>query len=286
MNLANIKDVKSLLASEGFVFKKSLGQNFIIDESVCPSMADACCDENTGVIEIGPGAGVLTYQLAQRAKKVIAIEIDERLRPVLQKSVGGFSNVEVIFGDVLKLDLNKIIAEKFGDCHKVAVCANLPYYITSPIIISLLESRLNIASITAMVQLEAAERLCSHLGEREAGAVTAVVEYYSEAEILFDVPRDCFLPAPNVDSAVINLNIRKSPAVEAEDEKLFFDIIKAGFNQRRKTLINALSNRYKLDKPTALSYLEKAGIAEAARAEELTIEDFATLANLIKNNKV
>ena len=126
MNLANIKDVKSLLASEGFVFKKSLGQNFIIDESVCPSMADACCDENTGVIEIGPGAGVLTYQLAQRAKKVIAIEIDERLRPVLQKSVGGFSNVEVIFGDVLKLDLNKIIAEKFGDCHKVAVCANLP----------------------------------------------------------------------------------------------------------------------------------------------------------------
>ena len=286
MNLANIKDVKKVLSSEGFVFKKSLGQNFIIDETVCPAMADACCDENTGVIEIGPGAGVLTYQLAQRAKKVVAIEIDERLRPVLKKTVGEFNNVEIIFGDVLKLDLNKIITEKFEDCHRVAVCANLPYYITSPIIISLLESKLNIASITAMVQLEAAERLCSRLGNREAGAVTAVVEYYSDAEILFDVPRDCFLPAPNVDSAVINLSIRKSPAVNAEDEKLFFDIIKAGFNQRRKTLINALSNRYKLDKPTALSFFEEAKISPTARAEELTIEDFSALANLIKNNKV
>ena len=286
MNLANIKDVKKVLSSEGFVFKKSLGQNFIIDETVCPAMADACCDENTGVIEIGPGAGVLTYQLAQRAKKVVAIEIDERLRPVLKKTVGEFNNVEIIFGDVLKLDLNKIITEKFEGCHRVAVCANLPYYITSPIIISLLESKLNIASITAMVQLEAAERLCSRLGNREAGAVTAVVEYYSDAEILFDVPRDCFLPAPNVDSAVINLSIRKSPAVNAEDEKLFFDIIKAGFNQRRKTLINALSNRYKLDKPTALSFFEEAKISPTARAEELTIEDFSALANLIKNNKV
>ena len=286
MNLANIKDVKKVLSSEGFVFKKSLGQNFIIDETVCPAMADACCDENTGVIEIGPGAGVLTYQLAQRAIKVVAIEIDERLRPVLKKTVGEFNNVEIIFGDVLKLDLNKIITEKFEGCHRVAVCANLPYYITSPIIISLLESKLNITSITAMVQLEAAQRLCSRLGNREAGAVTAVVEYYSDAEILFDVPRDCFLPAPNVDSAVINLSIRKSPAVNAEDEKLFFDIIKAGFNQRRKTLINALSNRYKLDKPTALSFFEEAKISPTARAEELTIEDFSALANLIKNNKV
>ena len=283
MNLADIKDVKAILSREGFSFKKSLGQNFIIDETVCPAMADACCDQKTGVIEIGPGAGVLTRELAQRAKKVVAIEIDERLRPVLKKTVGEFSNVEVIFGDVLKLNLNEIITQKFDDCNRVAVCANLPYYITSPIIISLLESKLNITSITAMVQLEAAERLCARLGSRAAGAVTAVVEYYSDAEILFDVPRDCFLPAPNVDSAVINLNIRKTPAVKTEDEKLFFDIIKAGFNQRRKTLINALSNRYKLDKSTAHTIFEKAQISPTARAEELTINEFATLANLIKN---
>ena len=283
MNLANIKDVKNILSSEGFSFKKSLGQNFIIDESVCPAMADACCEQNTGVIEIGPGAGVLTYQLAIRAKKVVAIEIDERLKPVLQKTVGEFDNVKVVFGDVLKLDLNKIIEENFADCEKIAVCANLPYYITSPIIISLLESKLNITSITAMVQLEAAERLCSRLGNRAAGAVTAVVEYYSDAEILFDVKRECFLPPPNVDSAVINLNIRKSPAVETDDEKLFFDVIKAVFNQRRKTLINALSNRYKIDKPTALSLFEKADIPPTARAEELTINEFALLANSIKN---
>ena len=164
MNLANIKDVKKVLSSEGFVFKKSLGQNFIIDETVCPAMADACCDENTGVIEIGPGAGVLTYQLAQRAKKVVAIEIDERLRPVLKKTVGEFNNVEIIFGDVLKLDLNKIITEKFEGCHRVAVCANLPYYITSPIIISLLESKLNITSITAMVQ--SCTTVCRFMAQR------------------------------------------------------------------------------------------------------------------------
>ncbi len=286
MNLADIKDVKAILSREGFSFKKSLGQNFIIDETVCPAMADACCDQNTGVIEIGPGAGVLTRELAQRAKKVVAIEIDERLRPVLEKTVGEFDNVEVVFGDVLKLNLNQIISEKFEGCEKVAVCANLPYYITSPIIISLLESKLNITSITAMVQLEAAERLCARLGSRAAGAVTAVVEYYSDAEILFDVPRDCFLPTPNVDSAVINLNIRKTPVVKTEDEKLFFDIIKAGFNQRRKTLINALSNRYKLDKSTALSYFERAEISPTARAEELSIHEFAKLANLIKNKDI
>ena len=281
MNLADIKDVKALLSSEGFVFKKSLGQNFIIDETVCPAMADSCCDRNIGVIEIGPGAGVLTYELASKAKRVVAIEIDERLKPVLQKTVGGFNNVEIIFGDVLKLNLNKIIKEKFLDCEKVAVCANLPYYITSPIIISLLESRLNISSITAMVQLEAAERLCVRLGTRQAGAVTAAVEYYSEAQILFDVPRDCFLPAPNVDSAVIRLDIRKDFPVKVKSENLFFELIKAGFNQRRKTLSNALSNHLKCDKPTVLSYLKNAGIKETARAEELTIGDFAALSNNI-----
>lgn len=283
MNLADIKDVKALLSSEGFVFKKSLGQNFIVDETVCPAMADSCCDQNTGVIEIGPGAGVLTYELGKRAKKVVAIEIDERLKPVLAKTVGEFKNVEVIFGDVLKLDLNKIIEEKFTDCEKIAVCANLPYYITSPIIISLLESKLNIASITAMVQKEAALRLCARLGERAAGAVTAAVEYYSEAEILFDVPRDCFLPVPNVDSAVIRLNIRKEPPVILGDEKLFFDIINAGFNQRRKTLSNSLSNRLKIDKQTANDYLAKASIKPSARAEELNIEQFAALCKAVND---
>ena len=199
MQLSDQKNIRKILEAGGFTFKKSLGQNFLIDPTVCPAMADAACDNETGVIEIGPGAGVLTAELAKRAKRVVSIELDERLRPVLAKTLAEFNNIELIFADAMKIDLKKVIADHFGDCKRVTVCANLPYYITSPIIMMLLESRLPIDSITVMVQKEAAERLCANVGSRQSGAVTVAVRYYAESEILFSVPRESFLPSPNVD---------------------------------------------------------------------------------------
>lgn len=281
MNLANINTIKSLLSSEGFSFKKSLGQNFLINPTVCPEMAKNACNENTGVLEIGPGIGVLTYELAKRAKKVVAIELDERLKKILPKTLGEFQNVEVIFGDAMKLDLKKIIEEKFSDCESVSVCANLPYYITSPIIMMLLESKLQITSITVMVQKEAAVRLCAEVGSRDSGAVTVAVTYYAEKEILFDVDRSSFMPSPNVDSAVIKLNIRKEPPVKVTDEKKFFSLVKACFAQRRKTLVNTVSNTLGVSKEVLRNALTQIGLKETARGEELTIEQLANLSELI-----
>lgn len=281
MNLSDLNIIKALLSSEGFSFKKSLGQNFIIDGSVCPAMADAACDGDTGVIEIGPGAGVLTAELAKRAKKVIAIELDERLKPILKKTVGGFDNVKVIFADVMKTDLHTLIKEEFSDCKRVNVCANLPYYITSPIIMMLLESHLPIDSITAMVQKEAAERLCAEVGSRESGAVTVAVDYYSEGEILFTVLRDSFMPPPNVDSAVIQLKVRKEPPVKIKDEKTFFSLVKACFAQRRKTLLNTVSSTMKIDKNALRGYLEQIGCEATVRGEQLTMQQLGALSDLI-----
>ena len=285
MELSNFKDVKALLASEGFSFKKSLGQNFIIDSTVCPAMAEAACDSETGVIEIGPGAGVLTAELGKRAKKVIAIELDERLRPILKKTVGGFENVKVIFADVMKTDLHKLIEDEFADCKKINVCANLPYYITSPIIMMLLESKLPIGSVTAMVQKEAAERLCARVGSRESGAVTVTVNYYSEGEILFDVLRDSFMPPPNDDSAVIRLNVRPEPPISVEDEKTFFSLVKACFAQRRKTMLNTVSSTMKLDKAALKGYLEQIDCEPTVRGEQLDMEQLGKLSDLIFQNR-
>ena len=241
MQLSDSNSIRRLLESGGFTFKKSLGQNFLIDPTVCPAMAEAACDENTGVIEIGPGAGVLTAELAKRAKRVVSIELDERLRPVLNKTLSGFDNIKLIFADVMKTDLKAVIAEEFADCERVTVCANLPYYITSPIIMMLLEERLPIESITVMVQKEAAERLCAEVGSRAAGAVTVAVRYYAEGEILFFVPSGSFMPPPKVDSAVIRLNVLDKPPVNVNDEKKFFSVVKASFSQRRKVISNSLS---------------------------------------------
>lgn len=277
LNLANKKDVKRILESEGFSFKKSLGQNFLIDDSVCPRMAESAAGEGVGVLEIGPGAGVLTAELSERAESVVAIELDERLRPVLSRTLEGCDNVKIIWGDVLKVDLKKIIAEEFGGCHTVNICANLPYYITSPVIMMLLESKLPINSITVMVQKEAAERLCATVGSRAAGAVTVAVDYYSEAELLFGVPRGSFLPPPNVDSAVIRLNVRPEPPVKLKDEALFFCIAKACFAQRRKTLLNTVSNTLGIDKATLRAALERMGLPESVRGETLSMEQLALL---------
>lgn len=281
MNLSDINSIKKLLSNNGFSFKKSLGQNFLINPDVCPAMASAACDEKTGVLEIGPGIGVLTEQLSKVAKKVVTIELDERLKKILPITLSECNNVEVIFADAMKLDLHSIIEEKFADCERVAVCANLPYYITSPIVMMLLESKLPIDNITVMVQLEAAERLCAEVGSRQAGAVTAAVTYYAEKEILFEVGRESFLPSPNVDSAVIQLKIRKEPAVKVNNEEKFFRLVKACFAQRRKTLVNTVSNTMGTDKNSLREALNKIGLEETVRGEQLTMQQLADLSDLL-----
>ncbi len=286
MNLADIGTIKKLLNADDFSFKKSLGQNFLIDETVCPRMAEFSADEKTGVLEIGPGIGVLTRALSLRAKRVVAVELDERLRPILQKTLSDLENTEVVFGDAMKLDLSALIAEKFADCECVAVCANLPYYITSPIIMQLLESRLPIDNITVMVQKEAAERLCAEVSSREAGAVTVAVEYYAESEILFHVGRDSFMPPPKVDSAVIKLTVRSTPKYEVSDEKRFFSLVKACFAQRRKTLLNTVSSTLKISKDDLAACLEEMGLRPDIRAEKLKMEELCTLSNLLHSKEI
>lgn len=279
MELSDKKSVSRILESGGFTFKKSLGQNFLIDPSVCPAMADAACGEDTGVIEIGPGAGVLTAELAKRAKRVVSIELDERLRQVLAKTLADFDNVKLIFADVMKTDLSAVIKENFSDCGRVTVCANLPYYITSPVIMSLLESRLPVESITVMVQKEAAQRLCAEVGSRDAGAVTAAVKYYAESEILFEVHKTSFMPPPKVDSAVIQLKILEKPPVETKDEEFFFKFVKACFAQRRKTLVNTVSSTLGIDKEALRGALADIGLEPTVRGEALTLPQLAELAD-------
>lgn len=285
MELSDKKSVSRILESGGFTFKKSLGQNFLIDGSVCPAMAEAACDGETGVIEVGPGAGVLTAELAKRAKRVIAIELDERLRPILEKTLADFGNASVIFADVMKTDLSALIKERFSDCSRVTVCANLPYYITSPVIMSLLESRLPVESITVMVQKEAAQRLCAKVGSRDAGAVTAAVSYYAESEILFEVPRSSFLPPPKVDSAVIQLKIREKPPVEVLDERFFFKVVKACFAQRRKTLVNTVSSTLGADKEGLRRALADMGLEPTVRGEALSLRQLAGLSDRLYENQ-
>lgn len=277
-SLTNISEVKSLLSRHGFSFSKALGQNFLINPSVSPRMAKACgAGKNTGVLEIGPGIGVLTRELAALAYRVAAVEIDSRLLPVLNETLADFPNAKVIHGDVMKLDLQNIIAREFGGL-KTVICANLPYYITSPVLMKLLESRLPAESITVMVQKEAADRICALPGTRECGAVTLAVWYYSIPKKLFSVSRGSFMPAPKVDSAVIKLDIRKSPPVKVRDEKAMFRLIRAAFAQRRKTLANSLTAAG-LTREQTISLLDKAGIPRQSRAEQLTLEQFAILAN-------
>ena len=264
-NLSDIKEVKRILNQHGFQFSKSLGQNFLIDPEVCPRMAEESgVTKETGVIEVGPGFGVLTQQLALRVDKVVAIELDKRLPEVLA----------VVSGDVMEIDLHNLIAEQFPNHKDIVVCANLPYYITSPVIMKLLEERLPVRSLVVMVQKEAAVRICARPGQRECGAVSVAVQYYAEPEILFDVKRDSFFPAPNVDSAVMKLDVRSAlPEVLADlDQKAFFRVVQAAFSQRRKTVCNSLSSGLSLPKDAVKALLADAGIPETARAEQLTMQ--------------
>ncbi len=280
-NLTNITVIKNILQKHGFTFSKALGQNFLINPSVCPRIAEeGGAASGTGVLEIGAGVGVLTNELAKRADKVVSLEIDGRLIPVLEETLAEHDNVTVLNEDVMKADLPGIIAEHFAGL-RVTVCANLPYYITSPIIMRLLESRLPIERVTVMVQKEAAERLCAEPGTREAGAVTMAVRYYSEPKQLFGVPRGSFMPPPNVDSRVIRLDIKKDPSPKVGDEKLFFKIIRGAFSQRRKTLCNSLSSVLGISKAETSEVLASAEIPENARPEQLTLEQFAAAAEAV-----
>lgn len=282
-SLTDIAYIRGLLSRHGFSFSKKLGQNFLINPSVCPRMAEACgASSESGVLEIGPGIGVLTRELAARAGRVTAIELDNRLLSVLAETLADYPNVTVVQGDVLKLDLHRLIAEQFGN-RPVSVCANLPYYITSPIVMTLLESRLPVENITVMVQREAAQRLCARPGTRECGAVTLAVAYYAEAETLFGVSRGSFLPAPNVDSSVIRLRVRREPPCAVADEALLFRLIRTAFGQRRKTLPNALAAV--ADKAALTGILEELALSPTVRAEQLTLSQFAALANALAGAK-
>lgn len=287
LNLSNPSVIKELCERHGFAFSKSLGQNFLINPSVCPKIAEmGNASEDFGIIEIGTGFGVLSAELCKRAKKVVAIEIDAKLIPVLEETMAEYDNFKVICADVLKTDMAKLILDEFSGL-RVAVCANLPYYITSPVIMGLLEQRLPIESITVMVQKEAADRLCANPGTRECGAVTAAVHYYSAPRLLFNVSRGSFFPAPNVDSAVIRLDVRKEPPEGVLSEEVLFKLIKAAFSQRRKTLANPVSGAFSIKKSELFELMEAIGLLKTARAEELTLEQFIALSNALsaKNNK-
>lgn len=275
--LSDISTIRAVLEKNGFHFSKALGQNFLINPSVCPRMAALSgAADCAGAVEVGPGIGVLTWELSRVAKKVVSIELDKRLLPVLDETLADCDNVKIVNADVMKLDLRRMIEEEFPG-GEVAVCANLPYYITSPVIMRLLEERLPVTSITVMVQKEAAERLCAHPGERACGAVSAAVWYYAEPEILFQVSRGSFMPAPNVDSAVIRLRIRRTPPVEVADEPFFFRVVRAAFAQRRKTAVNSIANTLGRSKQAVAAAFDAAGVPQNARAEALTLEDFAAL---------
>lgn len=277
--LSDLSTMREILSRHGFTFSKALGQNFLINPSVCPRMAELCgADAESGVLEIGPGMGVLTRELAKRSKKTVAVELDTRLLPVLAETLADYPNASVVQGDVMKLDLHQLIKEEFPGM-QVAVCANLPYYITSPVIMKILEEKLPITALTVMVQKEAADRICAKPGTRACGAVSAAVQYYAEPEILFQVSRGSFMPAPNVDSTVIRLNVRPQPPVELRSEEAFFRLVKAAFGQRRKTALNAVSAGLGLPKAQVAEAMERAGIASNARAEQMTLEMLASFSN-------
>lgn len=281
--LSDPSAIKALLASHGFTFSKSLGQNFLINPSVCPRMAEECgAAPGVGVLEVGPGIGVLTVELAKRAEKVVSVELDKRLLPVLEETLAPYDNVKVVNDDILKVNLQKLLREEFPGM-QVVVCANLPYYITSPVIMRLLEERLPIAGLTVMVQKEAAQRLCAQPGKRECGAVSVAVQYYAEPHVLFQVSRGSFLPPPNVDSSVIRLDVRTKAAVDIPNEKKFFALVKAAFGQRRKTILNAIAAGLSVPKERIAAACDAAGIAQNARAEQLTMEQFAALSRAMES---
>lgn len=285
LDVCNVQVMKSLLAEYGFRFSKSKGQNFLTQRWVPQRIAeDSGVDETCGVLEIGPGFGPLTQELCLRAGKVVALEVDHSLKPVLERTVGEFGNLEILFCDALKADLPALTAEKFGGLKPMA-CANLPYYITSPVLTKLLESRC-FSSVTVMVQKEVAQRICAKPGTADYSAFTVLCQYHAQPELLFDVPASCFMPQPKVTSAVVRLQTRTAPPAQIADEATFFRTVRAAFAMRRKTLLNALSAGFGgLNKTELAALLEACGVAPTVRGETLGIPEFARIANAIAAQK-
>ncbi len=273
---------KEIIKKYDFIFKKRFGQNFLVDERVLDKII-ACTEltKNDTIIEVGPGIGTLTRALAASAGKVIAVEIDKTLIPILEETLEGIDNVEIINNDILKTDIKKIAEE--NNAQKIKIAANLPYYITTPIIMGLLEERLPIDTITVMVQREVAYRMKALPNSKDYGALSLAVQYYSEVYLAANVPQNCFMPRPNVDSALIQLKVFDKPAVDVYDKELFFRIIKAAFSQRRKTLLNCIFNskEFNFDKAEIAEILAKAGFDEKIRGETLNLKDFALLTEII-----
>lgn len=278
MRLTDISYARAVMLRHGIVPQKRYGQNFLTNPHVVDLIADVCADDECGIIEIGPGIGTLTEALCERYKKVVAIEIDKTLIPVLADTLSGFDNVKVIEGDAMKLDFNALIAEHFPGM-PVAVCANLPYYITSPIIMKMLEYGPLFRSITVMIQKEVADRLTSAAGSADYGAITLAVNYRAQVEKVTNVAPSNFIPPPKVTSTVIKMNVLQKPPVDVLNEEKLFDIIKLAFGQRRKTLANALGEKY--GKDDVASALEKINIRPDVRGERLSLSDFARLSDLI-----
>ena len=279
MELTNINDIKELLSRHGFRFSKSMGQNFLTAAWVPEDIAEAAgLDEHTGVLEIGPGIGCLTEQLSMRAGKVVSVELDTALKPVLAETLAGRSNVEIVYGDVLKLNIPELLDEKMPEQRRV-VCANLPYNVTGPVISGLLKCGC-FDSVTVMIQREVARRICARPGTGDYGAFTVFVNWYAQPELLFDVSPDCFIPQPKVTSSVIHLDCRKNPPVEVRSEELFMRVVRASFVQRRKTLLNALSSAFgELSKESIEKCLTNSGFDPKVRGEVLSIGEFAKIAD-------
>ena len=282
-DLGSAKSTASIINKYGFSFQKRFGQNFLIDEHVLDKIVDAALiGKEDGVIEIGPGIGTMTQRLCEAASKVVAIEIDKELIPILSETMSGYDNVKIINADVMKTDLDKLIRDEFSGM-SVKVVANLPYYITTPIVMSLLENHLPVESITIMVQKEVAQRMQAGPGTKDYGALSLAVQYYADTYIAANVPPNCFMPRPKVGSGVIRLTVRKEAEVEVADEKLMFSLIRAAFNQRRKTLVNAVTNFPGLDytKEDIEKALAGLGISEKIRGEALSLQEFADLSNIL-----
>ena len=283
--LTDEKTVKQILAKHGIVLSKARGQNFLINPTVCPRMAQASgATKEDGVLEIGPGVGVLTAELAKVAGKVVTVEVDKGLPPVLAETLADFDNITLIEGDILKINIKELLETHFKGM-KVMVCANLPYYITTDILMMLLESGLPFESITVMVQKEFAARMCAPVGSRESGAITVGAAYRAKCERIFTVSGGSFLPPPKVDSTVMRLTPYKQPPVAVENEPFFFKMIKAGFNQRRKTMVNSLNAGMSIAKEVITAALEQCGLSATARIEQLNLEQLATLANTLYSMK-
>ncbi len=282
MDLCSISDIKALLARHGFHFSKSMGQNFLIESWVPRQIAGASgADASCGVLEIGPGIGPLTVQLAQRAGRVAAVELDRSLLPILEETLAPYGNVEVVPGDILKLDLDQLISSRFSGLTPVA-CANLPYNITTPVLTALIQSG-RFASITVMIQREVARRICAAPGTADYGAFSVFCQYYTCPELLFEVGPECFLPAPKVTSAVLRMVPRTAPPQALVDEAAFFRTVRAAFAQRRKTLLNSLSGALGADREALRQAIEASGLTPDVRGERLGIPQFAALAAALQD---